>query len=323
MLTDKMIADLQPDTPFSVDCFQNLVLILLHAFGTDICVFGSTWPWVFYKTSGPDSIIFKYFVSQRSIRDLAGYELIESDITGDINDFIVNEVKEHEIIVNVDQYYVKHHYPDIYLKTHGPHSLLLLRHDENKSAFYGMGVIPQFKGWFEKDEIVTGIESFPRDNAGYMKCYRLKKIQDWVMPTKDEIKNLFLESMVTDLSYENMEVLKLQDIFNTFEMIYTNKDVDYLNNITKERWFWEIDRLGHILTFYLSSDNYSPIVSVRDRQQMVSLINELSNKLVVSFRKIYKYQLTRNDATFEDGLRILKDVVTQIENLKNIVRKAI
>lgn len=319
ILSEKNILEICPETSIKIDCFQNLLLTLIKNKNTNPCIFGSVWPWFFYRKENTEIILYQYFVSEKSIKELSGHQLIESNIQGNVIENLGDNLKRNPIIINVDQYYVKHHYPYVYQKVHGIHSLLLLDYDLKKSQFLAIGAFPTFKGWIDANEIAQGIISISKISNTQKKYYWLQSLDNWKQPTKDDIKNRFISSLNAHENYFGFEVIEINDIADMFIRMHENGRDSFLHlfeKISNERWFWEIERPGNLLISYIESDVYSPISSLSEKKEVISIIKEVNSLLVLSLRKIYKYQLSNNTSSFSDGVEMLKISANKSEILK-------
>lgn len=310
---------IEPDTSIKIDCFQNLLMTLLKSQGIDPCIFGCVWPWFFFKKRDSHNILYQYFVSTNALENLSGFHLMDSDIKNDLIKTLVQAVKNDTIIINIDQYYVTHHYPDIFNVSHGVHSLLLLEYDVEKSAFLGVGVFPEYKGWIDENEIVKGMHSDYGSPVDLLKYYWLDKIDNWTAPQKDDMANQFFSNLYKADKYDDYEAIEISDIYEMFSDMHTlgrDSFVELFKNISNDRWIWEIERPGNVLVAYIQSEYYSPIYLAEEREKAVSYIEEINNCLVLSLRKIYKYLLINDYNVFKDGLNFLESSATKSDQLR-------
>ena len=306
---NKEIMQIEPYSSIKIDCFQNLLMTLLNSKGIDPCIFGCVWPWFFFKKRNSNNILYQYFVSTDALKKLSGFQLMESDIKNDLIKTLIGAVKNNAIIINIDQYYLTHHYPDVYNVSHGVHSLLLLKYDIEKLAFLGIGVFPEYKGWMDENEIAQGMLSNYISSIDLLKYYWLDKIDNWIAPQKDDIDNQFFSNLYKTDKYDGYETIEISDIYKMFsDMHARGRDsfIELFKSMSNDRWIWEIERPGNVLSAYLQSEYYSPILLAEQRKKAVSYIEEINKYLVLSLRKIYKYILINNYNIFKDGLNYLE-----------------
>ncbi len=333
---------------------------MLRVKNIDGCIFGSVWPWKFYKARKADQILYPYFVSETALQKLIGCRLVENDIrdhvdsSGEYKDTRSKDHKDinrnnitgaltkalqfHSVIINIDQYYVSHHYPDVYHVSHGVHSLLMLDWDYQKAAFYCIGVFPQFKGWISRDEIETGIIFGFRElnDAVILKYYYLDGLQTSGLNLKKVLKNNFIDDLNligssdddkrfndSDSDYELIGISGFLRMFAEMHSSGRDAFTKRFQAIGKERWLWEIERPGLILLAYLESGIYSPfrdpdqnIIADKKAQDIIADIKAINNQLVLSFRKIYKYSIVNQDEIFETGMRLLQTCAKEEERVR-------
>ena len=155
---------IQPYTEMKLDCYQNLLVTLLNHYGCNIELLGSILPWLFEDknpNNGKHKITNQVVATDKRIEELFGYKVVRKYFSPDnILEKIAEEIEVNPIIVNVDQYYVPHHYIHIYKKKHGQHSLLLIGKEESGSIIC-VDTFPEYYGPISSESLKEGIENFP------------------------------------------------------------------------------------------------------------------------------------------------------------------
>lgn len=236
--------DIVPYTEKKLDCYQNMPVTLLHHYGYDVDLLGAVLPWRYYFRKQTNEITNWYIASDNIVASLYGCHINRRKFSsGKIYDTLLQETAERPVIVNVDQYYVPHHYVHIYRKQHGQHSLIINGYDESERAFYCVDAFPQYTGKISCDELITGIMNFPYD---YLKLEYsfIVKVED--LPEKrDEIFLSFLSSVNAyknspeDRVFSNAAIISILDSINTKDdELFFHK----LQDVFRGNWIWELDR---------------------------------------------------------------------------------
>lgn len=316
-----------------MDCFQNLILTFLYYQNCNVNLVGSTWPWKFYIFEG-QNIINNYFVSQKALMHFYGYDLLENKIEDDdILSSITNALQKDCIIVNTDQYFIKHHYKDIYQKLHGEHSLILLNYNKTMNSFFGIGVMPEFKGYIEQQEIVDGIKSFPNDNRGHMSYYWLSRNEqyrvksekviffDFINELKEIKKNRKCNLEHNDMALK-VEVMNLKELYYMFKTSFTSDEIAFKNwygKISKDRWYWEIDRVGKCYLAYMNTGYVKKMYNSIQWNEIITLTSKINDDISIAFKHMYKYYLTGKEQLYINGLDILKNSIDLEKTLIDMV----
>lgn len=311
---------IEPFDLFQIDCFQNLILSILSSQDIDPCIFGSKWPWTFYKEKSTDEIFYQSFVNEKVLMEFCGYKLIEYNIdTSSIED-LRNLVKNYPIIINVDQFYISHHYPDIYNTKHGPHSLIIEAYDNSNLRFFAIGVLPKYKGWISTEEILKSLNS---NHVESKKVYWLEK-QYEVGNLEDKVKTSFINSLAESETFENFDFFQMNEMYDIFKRCLKNYQFyDICVDASKKRWFWEIGRLGKIFYYYVKSNKFFPISDKVNKEKILLEIKNIDRGLSVSFKKIYKVLLTKDEMSLNDALAILEKTILDCNSLKEYLYKAL
>lgn len=106
------------------------------------------------------AIVNKIICNNERMKTLYNISLVQKTFDLNITADIRKIVTDMPIIVNLDQYYVPHHYPHIFNKQHGRHSLLLLNFDQKQGVFC-LDTMPEYKGFIDCESLAMGIKSFP------------------------------------------------------------------------------------------------------------------------------------------------------------------
>lgn len=321
--------DLEPDLNMTIDCFQDLLLIQLKNMGRKIELTSSVWPWRFYELENK-TVRNYYFLSPNTLRDIFCVELVEKQIDqNNILSSVKNELINNAIIINVDQFYISHHYRDIYQKSHGPHSLMLLDYLDS-DIFIGLGVAPKYKGKIDKMEIIDGILNFPKDNKGYMSYFYLSQSVGTSFKSDEDIykgflidieRELYRNSIFHDniLGRQKGTEINLHELFNRIDREY-KKGMDsfkqWFQPFSEAQWYWNIDRPGKCLYAYVKTEFFQSKYKSKDYDMILDKIEQFNHLLIRSFRFLYKSYITTKEKPYRNAIEMFNQILTLEESLK-------
>lgn len=316
---------LSPYTFVKMDCYQNLLMTLLNHYGCDVFCLGAQWPWEYCIK---DDIInypvikIKNFITADSIRDIFNINIKSIKVSNDEDSLFSNLtslITSRPVIVNVDQYYIPHHYTHIYLKQHGEHFLLIYDYDSYLNAFMCIDTFPEYKGSIGKSDLLDAISHF--DNKE-LKTFRYLTGLDAIkqMDTKALISR-FVSDMLNDQKFiDGYKVIDLKEILNAIIFLRDEMDeksyINWLTELCKGNWIWEIDRNGIFFVSFMKSLN-DYFVNNELLKYLIDESFQLNNKINIIMKKIYKLTLSKTIYSRVDIYKELKEIVKKEENIKN------
>lgn len=308
---DKKCFNIKPYEDNYLDCFQNLVLSLIKNAGHDPRLFGSVWPWYFYLDKF-ESVRPYYFVTQQAIMELTGGELTEHCLNSDVICELAQLVLKYPVIVNVDQFYIKHHYKDIYNVKHGNHSLMLLEYNKDLRSFWCVGIMPTYCGWIDEAEVMESILSFEKDNIGYLKCYTYSASVYPIFNNPIMLTRRFINSI---LLAENDKGMFLNGLYDRIKNFLSNENT-FENGIFTQRWFWEIERSGKFVSEFIKSPYCDSQLIPIGKDELLYEMNIINRNLGFSFKLLYKYYLVGKKELYDKALLLLNEAVEVEQNLR-------
>ena len=323
-MESKMILyNILPYADKKLDCYQNMLVTLLHHCGCNVSLLGAVLPWRFYRRQKTGEIANYYIANDKAVTSLFGYKVMRKkfDERG-LTETLMTEIKKRPIIVNVDQYYVPHHYVHIYGKQHGQHSLILIGYSEDDNCYFCIGVLPEYKGSIPKNELESGIKNFPYEYNKLEYSY----IENHNIPVMDNkrIFQNFVESTDSFLNPMDNNIFSNRAIINIFENICHESDETLfviINSLLKGTWIWELDRVANWTISYLCSDYIKNILNDEKIDILISLIEKCNTVVVSAYRVIYKSTLNKSRNIFNKGFEKLREAVKLQDDIYRIIKE--
>lgn len=319
------VLEIEPYSTLKIDCFQNLILSLINQAGVDLRLLGCMWPWIFYKFD-KNEIKNHFYINNEMLKNLFGYALKKDVITGDLVKHLADKSKTHPLIVNVDQFYIRHHYPDIYQKRHGEHSLMILDYEESSQLAQVVGVMPDFKGVLDFKELEIAIKSYADYFERPPEFYFLEKISDPSTNEADSFAfNCFMKSLNmilintdTQLKVDVMDLVEMCHLFNNSKNALQNQNSCY-TLLSKSRWYWEIDRPGIMFMAYMETNSFKRNMIPDNLQEIYLMTKDINKNISNSLKLIYKAFVSTNEKLFKERIDALTDVIYMEEKLKELI----
>lgn len=282
------IKELEPYDYLKLDCFQNLVVTLLQHYQLPVEYLGTMWPWTFQVVPEMDEEdnLLSYHVenaecaTSQHIKEIYNADLVTEEIQD--GSFVLEKVKKFidqkvPVIVGIDQFYVPYHYPYIYHKLHGPHSIIVTTYESSKEEVECVDAIPRYKGTIPYSEFEEGVKQKERPWHSIL----LMPEEEFVLE-EERIWNVFLDSVHNVRNnYEagKYEICYAPAIRKIITSIVNNpekeKQIYSLKQLCEGVWLWEIGRKPEWLVAYLKT----PYVqhNYNKWQEVIELI-EANNK---------------------------------------------
>lgn len=308
---------LKPYTDIKIDCNQNLILSVLDSEGIDVIRFGAIWPWRF-NISTNCKVSNLYIISDERISTVAGYDIIyrklnPDTLLNDLDDYIIYG----PVIVNVDQYYIKHHYKHVYLKEHGLHNLIItLKNVEH--SYKCIDCIPEYSGDICNDELLKALVEYPVENMRYEVKYLRKNAScsQNEQELYESFMNSILESKKENTSkVHDMDILELSEIINTISDNGNNLDGE-LPIFLEGTWIWEIDRNAKLTIKYMEK-YLSKIVDEETISRAVNEMMYINHQLSLVMKLLFKSRICKSKDILKKALYNLKIAGEHETKLKN------
>lgn len=308
---------IEPYTKYVIDCHQNLIMSILEANYLLAVKLGSAWPWRFYIDTDILEIRNTYLATDERLRQLYSFSvrrfyLREDSVLDGINELLDQHIP---LIVNVDQYYIQHHYPHIYLKKHGLHSILIQAKLEDN--YYSIiDCLPVFRGVMRADNLFLAMNQVPSNELRYQIQY-LEKIDERPLSDKKVFELFFSSAYLPDLPEK--KTYSLRFLYTFLYDCLNNKDVyAVLKKILSGIWAWEIGRKEPFTKAYLQTfgrsffgDNLTEVCQKMDR---------INNTLMLSLRKMFKASLLASAKQIETAFYAMEQACLLEENLLKDIR---
>ena len=306
------IEHILPYTEMKLDCFQNLIITILNYYNVNIDFLGATWPWLFEKdyVNKEVAIVNKIICNNERMKTLYNISLVQKTFDLNITADIRKIVADMPIIVNLDHYYVPHHYPHIFNKQHGRHSLLLLNFDQKQGVFC-LDTMPEYKGFIDCESLAMGIKSFPY-KFGYLKyCW----LESEKINYKSDQETLFIYfSQLLKATYEinnlssHKSDLGLKNILNIVKEMDEDGEIklnESLDRLLQGTWIWEVNRSPNWLIKYLKTDYVTKMLGTNNIEATTERIADVNNKVALAFKVLYKYLVSKRISDFVKGKQLL------------------
>lgn len=306
------IEHILPYTEMKLDCFQNLIITMLNYYNVNIDFLGATWPWLFEKdyVNKEVAIVNKIICNNERMKTLYNISLVQKTFDLNITADIRKIVTDMPIIVNLDQYYVPHHYPHIFNKQHGRHSLLLLNFDQNQGVFC-LDTMPEYKGFIDCESLAMGIKSFPYKFGHLKYCW----LESEKINYKSDQETLFIYfSQLLKATYEinnlssHKSDLGLKNILNIVKEMDEDGEIKLnklLDRLLQGTWIWEVNRSPNWLIKYLKTDYVTKMLGTNNIEATTERIADVNNKVALAFKVLYKYLVSKRISDFVKGKQLL------------------
>lgn len=303
--------DIVPYTEKRLDCYQNMIVTILDNYGCDLCLLGSTLPWRYYRRQNTGDIANYYIASDNIVESLYGYKVVRQTFDSEkIKDTIIDTVKSFPVIVNVDQFYVPHHYVHIYQKQHGQHSLLINGYKEDGEIFYCVDAFPRYIGGISYDNLEVGIKSFPYEYVK-MEYSTIAKANTRII-NSGEIFNKFIESSKAYINYDDNDEFSNQVIISLIDNIALRPDVDFfaeLQYLFRGTWVWELDRVADWTISYINTEYVRNIYGDKKIKYISNLILQCNLIIVSGYRLLFKSIVSKSKNVCFKGCEKLKEAI--------------
>ena len=313
----KVLKPIKPFMDKKLDCYQNMLVTLLNYYNCKIDLLGSVWPWQFTyrKIDNRMQIMSKHIATDKNIELLFGFKVIREyfDITM-IKTSLIEKLKHGPVIINLDQYYVPHHFVHIYQKEHGQHSLLIVHYNAIQDQFYCVDSFPEYSGVIEYRFLEEGIIQYPFDNVKHQYS-TLRKNTCIDVKHEEEVYNDFIESLkVFQANFPADKTFSLPYILQELKRYQTNYNStyfwDWLNEFLRGTWIWELDRMPPWTIDYLLSQQVKRISKVNEVCEHINICNKM---LVSSTRILYKSAIIKSVSNLNRGIELLDETVRMQE----------
>lgn len=313
--------NLIPFTNVLVDCYQNMILTVLDFWRCNIKLIGAQWPWTYYiKDEYTDNPIVKnkYLIDKQKLKDIYNLDLEKVKLKNDkvqIMEDILHYLDICPIIINIDQYMVPYHYPHIYGKQHGPHSLMLYGYEKRKQVFRCVDSIPKFKGEIPVDTIIEGMQSFPGEVGGKLSISFIRDCTHMFCKDITDVLKFFVHSLLIP---ENDYIGSVEHIRNILciqrQMLPDDSFFNWAVQFCKGTWIWEADHNGNFFVYFLECVRDETMV--QDFAPIIEKASKLNLDINITFKKLYKAIFTRRISAIDDVLLQLENCIKAEENLK-------
>lgn len=287
-----------PFDNFIIDCYHNLIMTLFNFNKIEPCLLPCLWPWRFdilnsnylnMSSFAKDDIMLNVFGLNHIVINFTNYE----DYVEKSKEYID---KKEPIIIDIDQFYVSHHYPNIYNKVHGEHSLIVY----NGSC---VDCMPVYQGEMSESNLRQGIISDlyggrfhvyeKADNYGDI---NFSLVKTYFTNFKNAMSNI--DSGMSDSCGMNY-VIKILETYSLSE----NDFFDNLESFFKGRWTWEMGKYGHAHSLFIKYLIDKKILDVsRGLQNEIIL---LSDKYEILFKSLFKSKIKRS---YKDAINIINEL---------------
>lgn len=300
----------------NLNCYQNMVVALLNNAGCDITLLGAVPPWIFYKRDGSGEIVNYYIADKNIVESLYGYTIKKQNFESDnIIETLILNLNEHPLIVNVDQFYVSHHYPHIFQKQHGEHSFIVNGYDKSKRKFFCVDSIPKYTGEISFEALELAIKNFPaiqRDKQyGFIEKINNTKIDNIELFNNFvKLSKAYMNNNHTNVYFSNFANV----LFINKLICGQNKDIfSEIKNLLKGVWMWELDRTATWTIRYLNTQYVKQIYGEERVNCLSKQILECNLKVVAAYRILYKSTITKSMEELMRGVNKLKEAVEMQE----------
>lgn len=306
-----ILHNLVPYSEKKLDCYQNMLVTILANEGCDLNLLGAMLPWRYYRRGVSGEIANCYIASDSTVEEVYGYEVRRQIFQlGSIVENLIDALSNGPVIVNVDQFYIPHHYVHIYQKQHGQHSLLITGYNKQKNIFYCVDAFPQYTGEISCGVLETAIKNFPFE---YVKMeYSTVAQIERVVKSTDEILKGFVKSSRAYREYEDKGVFSNRAILELFDEIATLSDLCFyeeLNSVCSGTWIWEMDRTVHWTISYINTEYVRKVYGDENIKLLEKLLLQCNAICVGAYRLIYKSLVSKSRKNFWQGHDKLKEAI--------------
>ena len=291
---------IKPYTDHIIDCYQNLIMTILNHDKQPVLKLGATWPWSFIVDVEKTSIYNQIMTSHEQVRQLFSYDIVKQKLEEKCFLKELDKIlRYYPVIVNVDQFYVKHHYSHIYMKEHGIHSLLIFK--KRTDAIYCIiDCLPAYQGEISAENLMQAIDSLPSDELRYEITF-CKPVIGTVL-TNQDIYQRFIRSSDEDITPYSIN--RLYELLN--EEVRNNNSNDFLYGIcNNSNWIWEAERKASITKAYILA--YNEFNNNIITSEICTLIDDINAKFALSIKKMFKSCISPRRQYFQAAFDLMRE----------------
>jgi hypothetical protein len=312
-MDETLIYKLIPYNRNKLDCFQLLLVSILQAKHYQVDRLGAIWPWSFtwieHQTTRP--MANEMVVTEQKLHHYFGCRLCRESFTErNLQKSISDALKNNVIIINVDQFYIPHHYDHVYNKVHGPHNILLLEEWDN--GYHCLDTMPPYKGIIDCEHLVNSIKHYSTEKLKYEYCY-LEFGDDSCLTDKAILSEFIIDLEQTDLElYEYAKRFYLSGLLKMIDEKMQIMSYDsfmyWIDVFCKSEWIWGIDRRAFWLINYLKTAYPLQIIGAK-LEQLINLIENINGQMNIATRLLYKGALARNKNYIERAMSMYRQLI--------------
>lgn len=297
-----------PEHP--LDCYQSLVISILDYYGfSALESLGSVWPWLFHISevkSGVPVVHNKYLTNNERLLRLFGCSMTVRKIDSEnIQSTLLEELSKNPFILNIDQYFVPHHYSHIFMQKHGEHTLLVKGVCDDQSQYYCLDVRPKYDGMIPADMLIHGIQYY--NHMGGSRISTLNILHN-VRLTHDEVFEMFVNEVKLvihliesrPITHDKNSLLDVVMIIKSYyEEMSFEEYLLTLRELCSLPWFWELERIYAWTLYYLNAEYPRKRLGIYHAQFILDL-RSICSEAKSLFKKLYKSTLVRNKSYCDD-----------------------
>ena len=313
-----------------VDCFQNLIFLLFDLNKLNVSNAWAIWPWEFQTKRHLVPNVFDDWLDIELTDPMSAERLLNlfsvgctfkknkyyEDLIGDFLNYLQNGIP---VLIALDQYYVPYHYPHIYQKQHGLHTMLLCNLSKLQNEVYCVSAIPPFNGKIKLSEFYNALTS-DYIHPWYVvlsfdMCKNPNRYDIW----KKFKNDLYIVSNNLDTMESNVTVFYSSQILSIVKNIATfpvdtmqQKLIKFCSGV----WGWHISRRGRLLTEFLQQSQcyIHPVLL----NKSIQLVQEISRDWELAFRILFKAVTMKTHQFPLKSLFILSNIVQNEKKLCSV-----
>lgn len=291
---------MKPYTDHIVDCYQNLIMTVLNHDGQPVIKLGAVWPWSFLVDLEKPSIYNQMLTSNDHVRQLFSYDIVKQKL--DQKRFLKEldkTLQHYPVIVNVDQFYVRHHYAHIYMKEHGIHTLLLVK-KQTEDSYFVLDCLPAYQGVISSENLMQAIDGLPSEEL----CHEITfcKAIPGTAIADQAVYERFIRSSdesITPYSINRLYTLLIKEMSK-------DDSVGFLHGIcSNSNWIWEAERKAPITKAYIRA--YTRLEDNRTASEICSQIDDINAKFVLAVKKMFKSCLSPRRQYLQAALDLMQE----------------